>query len=147
MMSAPTTGPLLPHGFLSVGVVLPDTVIPELLSEAKKRDYRGVFNQVGGEDDKFREQSRVNPIRMSSALLELAKALKVVIAIHPGWVPGVLSLMVASAFTAAEPGPCYGSWILNSKRIKASLITIYPPVLANVFWYQISSSIRFNDRY
>ncbi|GMF53524.1 unnamed protein product [Phytophthora fragariaefolia] len=119
-MSAPTTGPLLPHGFLSVGLVLPDAVIPELLSEAKKRDNKGVFNQVGGDDDKFRVQSRVNPNRMSPALLELAKALKVVIAmIHPGWVPGVFSFMRSKpGGMEQEPHQDYQSSDLAQARTK-----------------------------
>ncbi|ETL83333.1 hypothetical protein L917_16692 [Phytophthora nicotianae] len=88
------TGPLLPHGYLPVGLVLPDTVVPSLLAEAKARSYNGVFNRVGGEDDNFRQQSRVNPRSMSSSLQELSKALKVVVAmLHPGWEPGVFSFM------------------------------------------------------
>ncbi|KAE9351643.1 hypothetical protein PF008_g5845 [Phytophthora fragariae] len=98
-MAVPTTGPLLPHGFLPVSLVLPATVVPELLAEAKNREYVGVFNRVGGVDDKFREQSRVNPRGMSSALQELAKAIMVVIEmIHPDWVPGTLS------FLRSKPG-------------------------------------------
>jgi hypothetical protein len=93
-MEQAATGPLLPNGFLPVGLVLPDTVIPALLNEAKARTYAGVFNRVGGGDDKFRQQSRVNPRRMSASMVELKRALEVVIEmIHPGWTPGVFSFM------------------------------------------------------
>ncbi|KAG3195448.1 hypothetical protein PC128_g8478 [Phytophthora cactorum] len=104
-----TTGPLLPHGVLPVGLVLPDTVVPELLEEAKDRENSCVFNRVGGDDDEFREPSRVNPRGMSSALQELEKALKVIIAmIHPGWMPGVFSFMRSKpGVTEQEPHQDY----------------------------------------
>ncbi|KAI9984777.1 hypothetical protein PInf_006236 [Phytophthora infestans] len=88
------TGPLLPHGYLPVGLVLPDTVVPSLLVEAKARPYNGVFNRVGGKDDNFRQQSRVSSRTLSAPLQELSKTLKVVVAmLHPGWEPGVFSFM------------------------------------------------------
>ncbi|KAI9988620.1 hypothetical protein PInf_022070 [Phytophthora infestans] len=88
------TGPLLPNGYLAVGLVLPDCVIPTLLAEAKARTYTGVFNRVGGGDDSYRQQSRVDSAALSPALLELRKALAVVIGmLHPGWKPGVFSFM------------------------------------------------------
>lgn len=88
------TGPLLPNGYLAVGLVLPDRVIPTLLAEAKARTYTGVFNRVGGGDDSYRQQSRVDSAALSPALLELRKALAVVIGmLHPGWKPGVFSFM------------------------------------------------------
>ncbi|KAI9990208.1 hypothetical protein PInf_021014 [Phytophthora infestans] len=102
-----STEPLLPHGYLPVGLVLPDTVVPSLLAEAKARPYNGVFNRVSGKDDNFRQQSRVSgkddnfrqqsrvsSRTMSSPLQELNKALKVVVAmLHPGWEPGIFSFM------------------------------------------------------
>ncbi|KAI9986486.1 hypothetical protein PInf_025429 [Phytophthora infestans] len=88
------TGPLLPNGYLAVGLVLPDRVIPTLLAEAKARTYTGVFNRVGGCDDSYRQQSRVDSAALSPALLELRKALAVVIGmLHPGWKPGIFSFM------------------------------------------------------
>ncbi|ETI37074.1 hypothetical protein F443_16910 [Phytophthora nicotianae P1569] len=60
-MDTLATGPLLPHGYLPVALVLPEPVVPSFLAEAKARSYNGVFNRVGGEDDNFRQQSRVNP--------------------------------------------------------------------------------------
>ncbi|KAG3164653.1 hypothetical protein PI124_g11555 [Phytophthora idaei] len=119
-MAQATTGPLLPRGFLPVGLVLPDTVVPELLAEAKDRDYSGVFNRVGGDDDEIREQSRVNPRGMSSALQELEKALKVVIAmIHPGWMPGVFSFMRSKpGGTEQEPHQDYQEKDLARARKK-----------------------------
>ncbi|KAI9997410.1 hypothetical protein PInf_001208 [Phytophthora infestans] len=88
------TGPSLPNGYLAVGLVLPDRVIPTLLAEAKARTYTGVFNRVGGGDDSYRQQSRVDSAALSPALLELRKALAVVIGmLHPGWKPGVFSFM------------------------------------------------------
>ncbi|KAI9980373.1 hypothetical protein PInf_026244 [Phytophthora infestans] len=88
------TGPLLPNGYLAVDLVLPDRVIPTLLAEAKARTYTGVFNRVGGGDDSYRQQSRVDSAALSPALLKLRKALAVVIGmLHPGWKPGVFSFM------------------------------------------------------
>ncbi|KAG1686061.1 hypothetical protein DVH05_007199 [Phytophthora capsici] len=88
------TGPLLPNGYPAVGLVLPDRVIHTLLAEAKARTYSGVFNRVGGGDDPYRQQSRVDSAALSPALLELRKALAVVIGmLHPGWKPGVFSFM------------------------------------------------------
>ncbi|KAF1783566.1 hypothetical protein GQ600_23105 [Phytophthora cactorum] len=68
-------GPLLPHGYLQVGLLLSDRLVPKLLAEAKARTYQGVFNRVGGVNDKFHWQSLV--VNM----------------IHPGWVPTVFSFM------------------------------------------------------
>ncbi|KAE8980229.1 hypothetical protein PR003_g25613 [Phytophthora rubi] len=94
MSSDTRSGPLLPNGYLPVGLVLPPRVVPELLKEAIKRTYVGVFNKVGGSDDPFRRQSRVDESSMSSSLLELWKALQVVVAmLHPGWVPTTFSFM------------------------------------------------------
>ncbi|ETO65809.1 hypothetical protein F444_16929 [Phytophthora nicotianae P1976] len=93
-MDTLATGPLLPHGYLPVALVLPEPVVPSFLAEAKARSYNGVFNRVGGEDDNFRQQSRVNPCSMSSSLQASSKALKVVFTmLHPGWGPGVFSFM------------------------------------------------------
>ncbi|KAG3070311.1 hypothetical protein PI124_g21360 [Phytophthora idaei] len=119
-MAQATTGPLLPHGILPVGLVLPDTVVPELLAEAKDHDYCGVFNRVGGDDDEFREQSRANPRGMSSALQELEKVLKVVIAmIHPGWMPDVFSFMHSKpGGTEQEPHQDYQEKDLARTRKK-----------------------------
>ncbi|KAE8979410.1 hypothetical protein PR002_g24422 [Phytophthora rubi] len=94
MSSDTRSGPLLPNGYLPVGLVLPPRVVPELLKEAIKRTYVGVFNKVGGSDDPFRRQSRVDESSMSSSLLELWKALQVVVAmLHPGWVPTMFSFI------------------------------------------------------
>ncbi|KAG3077072.1 hypothetical protein PI124_g20164 [Phytophthora idaei] len=119
-MAQAATDPLLPNGFLPVGLVLPDTVVPGLQAEAKDRTYRGVFNRVGGGDDKFREQSRVNSRGMSSSLQELQKALQVVIAmIHPGWVPGVFSFMHSKpGGTEQEPHQDYQDKDLARARKK-----------------------------
>ncbi|ETK83397.1 hypothetical protein F441_11628 [Phytophthora nicotianae CJ01A1] len=59
MANAQPVGLLLPHGYLPVGLVLSDQVAPYLSTEAKDPTYQGVFNKVGGGDDTFRWQSRV----------------------------------------------------------------------------------------
>ncbi|KAG3233179.1 hypothetical protein PI124_g21746 [Phytophthora idaei] len=94
MASSESVGPLLPHGFLPAGVVLPAHVVPKLLAEAKTRTYNGVFNRVGGGDDEYRWQSRVADKAMSDSVLALKTGLQVLVAmIHPGWVPNTFSFM------------------------------------------------------
>ncbi|OWZ09781.1 hypothetical protein PHMEG_00017465 [Phytophthora megakarya] len=85
---------LLPHGYLLVRIVLPDSVIPELLKEAKARKYQCVLNNVGGGDDDFRLQSRVDENVISSTLHKLKNALQVGTAmVVPGWILTVFSFM------------------------------------------------------
>jgi hypothetical protein len=76
---ASNTDPPLPHEYLPVGLVLTPRVIKNLLREAKTRTYVGVFNEVGGDDDTFHLQYRVDEDTMSSSMTELRNAQREVV--------------------------------------------------------------------
>ncbi|KAF4129380.1 hypothetical protein GN958_ATG21445 [Phytophthora infestans] len=88
--------PSLPdRGYQVVYLGLSNRVLAGLLNEAKERDYRSVFAEVGAEnDDSFRAQSRVNPRESSAAINELSRALRASTAcMDPRWIPREFSYM------------------------------------------------------
>lgn len=71
MASDPTKPALPARGYHVLYLGLGPNVLDALLREAQTRDFKPVFQEVGGEmDDQFRAQSRVTPRESSPALNE-----------------------------------------------------------------------------